>query len=388
MNDDAPLFDAIDEALRTSGPSVAIDRLVAAMEERGDPRGLLDALLLKARSDLGLPAVQPSSLAELPEPARSRYEDRYVEAIRHVGGRLLREGNLLAAWPYFRAIGEKEPIIAALDAFEPGDSEDSLGHVVEIAFNNGVNPRRGFDLILDHYGVCSAITAFDGLPADEALRIACAEKLTRRLHEHLVMSLRAEIERRGQPMSPEGTPVPKLLEGRDWLFFDDAYHLDVSHLAAVTRLSPMLRDREALEKARELADYGRHLSDRHRYDGDPPFENLYDDHALYLDGLLGRESERAIAHFRAKLEPLAPDEAGEGDPRAAEALVRLLLRSGRLDEAIEVSAEHLARVPEGALGVPSLAQLCVRGGRLDRLATAARALGDPVRYASAILPPG
>ncbi len=384
MSDDPSLFDLVDHALRTSGPQGVLDGLLAAMEERGDPRGLLDALLLKARHDLGLPPVAPATLSDLPEPVRTQYEDRYVEAIRHVGGRLLREGNLVAAWPYFRAIGEKEPIVAALDAFQPGDSDESVGHVVEVAFNAGAHPRRGFELILDHFGVCSAITAFEGLPPDESLRVVCAEKLTRRLHEHLTASLRAEIERQGLPIPPEGTSVPALIAGRDWLFEDDAYHLDVSHLASVVRMSPMLADPEVVALAAELADYGARLSHRHKYASDPPFENLYEDHALYLRGVLGIEVEAAIAHFRERLPAVDPD--GDGDSMPAQVLVRLLLRLDRLDEAIEVSAEHLALVPEGALMVPGISQLCARAGRMQKLAEVAKMQGDVVRYAAAILP--
>ena len=386
MSADGQLFDDLESVMKSDGPSAALDRLIAAMEDRDDPRGLLDALLLKARFDLGLPTVQPSSLADLPEPARLRYEDRYVEAIRKVGSRLLGRGDIVAAWPYYRAIGEKEPIIAALDAFEPGDGDASVGHVVEVAFTQGVHPRRGFELILDHFGICSAITSFEGLPPDETLRIACAERLTTRLHEHLVMSLRGEIERRGQPMPSEGTAVTKLIEGRDWLFFDDAYHLDVSHLAAVVRISPMMEDRDALAKALDLAEYGRKLSDRHKYEGDPPFDKLYDDHAIYLRALLGTDQDAAVDHFRGKLPPIDPDP--DGDTIPAQVLVRMLFRLGRLDEAISVSAEHLAGVPEGMLMVPGVSQLCARAGRMDRLAEVARAQGDPVRFAAAILPQG
>ena len=57
-----------------------------------------------------------------------------------------------------------------------------------------------------------------------------------------------------------------------------------------------------------------------------------------------------------------------------------------MDEAIEVSAEHLANVPEGMLMVPGLSQLCAKANRMDRLAEVARALGDPIRFAAAILP--
>ena len=209
MNTDPSLFDVLDRALAEGGPAAAIDRLIGAMEEGDDPRALLDAMLLKARHELGLPAVQVDSLSSLPEPARTRYEDRYVEAIRHVGGKLLARGQIVAAWPYYRVIGEKDPIVAALDAFRPGEDDQSVGHVVEVAFNQGAHPRRGFELILDHFGVCSAITAFEGLPADDAVRLACAEALIDRLHEQLIASLRGEIERQGHTLPAEGSSVSR-----------------------------------------------------------------------------------------------------------------------------------------------------------------------------------
>src|SRR3954467_6276715 len=102
MSDDGTVFDALDDILERSGPSAAIGRLVSEMEERGEPRPLLDALLLKARHDLGLPAVQAPALSDIAEPLRTQYEERYVEAIRHVGGKLLTNGDIVSAWPYFR----------------------------------------------------------------------------------------------------------------------------------------------------------------------------------------------------------------------------------------------------------------------------------------------
>ena len=46
-------------------------------------------LLLKARHELGLPSISSGSLAGLPEPARTQYEEKYVAAIRLVGSRHL-----------------------------------------------------------------------------------------------------------------------------------------------------------------------------------------------------------------------------------------------------------------------------------------------------------
>ena len=86
-------FRALEETLRTAGPGAALDQLVAHLSAAGKFRALLDALLLKARHELGLPLIQEGSLTELPEPLRSDYEERYVEAIRTVGTRLLDGGR-------------------------------------------------------------------------------------------------------------------------------------------------------------------------------------------------------------------------------------------------------------------------------------------------------
>jgi len=69
------LFETLDKVLETNQPGEAIDHLATLLAERGEFRALLDARLLKARLDLGLPLVQTGSLAEIPEPARTQYED-------------------------------------------------------------------------------------------------------------------------------------------------------------------------------------------------------------------------------------------------------------------------------------------------------------------------
>ncbi len=115
-------FEAVERTLREQGADAALGQLVASLAGREEPRALLDALLLQARHELGLPAVLDGSLTELPEPQRTKYEDRYVEAIRRVGTKLLESGDLIGAWPYFRAIGEKEPV-AKVDRRLPADRE-------------------------------------------------------------------------------------------------------------------------------------------------------------------------------------------------------------------------------------------------------------------------
>ena len=80
---------------------------------------MLDALLLKARHELGLPLVALAPLAELTEPARTQYEEKYVAAIRLVGSRHLEKGDIPTAWAYFRAIAESEPVAEAIAAYSP-----------------------------------------------------------------------------------------------------------------------------------------------------------------------------------------------------------------------------------------------------------------------------
>jgi hypothetical protein len=253
--------------------------------------------------------------------------------------------------------------------------------VVEVAFNQGVNPRKGFELILDNYGACSAITSFEGLPPDDALRTHCADKLTRHLHESLILNLRADISRRGQPLPPETASIADHLVGRDWLMEEDAYHIDVSHLMSVVRMSPLLTDPATLLLAVGLTDYGRNLSPRHRYEGEPPFENVYEDHAVYLRALLGRHPDEAVAHFRAKM--IHADERMQAE--IAQVLVKLLTRLERDEAALEIAAEYLGAYPESVLGCPGVASLSQKLGRPELLAESSRRHGDLVNYLAARL---
>lgn len=387
--DPAAACSDLDRILAAEGPAAMVDRLVALVEQQGTPRDLLDALLLAARLELGLPAIPGGPMADLTEATRTQYEDRYLAAIRRVGHRLIAAGDLAAAWPYFRAIAEREPIAEALEACNPAPNEEQVGLLIEIAFHQGAHPRKGFEWLLDHYGTCSAISSFEHLPPDEAVRADCADRLVRRLHEQLVASLRSDIERRGQPpLPPVGATIRELVADRPWLFEDENYHIDLSHLAATVRLSPLLTDPASIALAEDLTEYGRRLSPRHQYDGEPPFEHVYPDHGHYLRALLGRDVDRSIEHFAARL--VSPD-SDDPDPYRsslpAQVLVRLLDRTGRLDRAIDIAAEHLTDVPESQLTCPSLPTLCRKAGRLDRLAEIARRRGDLVHFAAALLDP-
>jgi hypothetical protein len=377
-------FASLEETLRLSGPQAALEELIRHLDETGDYRSLLDALVLKARHELGLPPIQVGTLSELGEPARSRFEDKYVEAIRLVGSKYLASGDIPAAWSYFRAIAEPEAVSTALESYEATDDVERTTQIIEVAFNQGANIKRGFELILDSYGTCSAITALEQVPAtDRAAQAACIERLIHRLHRDLVSSLRADIAQRGQPLPPEGTSIAGLVSTRDWLFSDEGYHLDISHLSSTVRFSVLVSDLDSIALAVDLTEYGRRLSPRLQFEGVPPFERIFEDHRRYLRALLGEDVDAAVSHFRDKLRLTESWDLESSLP--AQVLVNLLSRLGRFDEAINVFAKHLAHLPESALNCPGLGELCSRGGRQDRLATISRQQGNLVHFLAAQL---
>jgi hypothetical protein len=376
-------------ALDTGDRLTALAALEQSLERTGPPRPWLDAMLLRARVELGLPVVLDRGSDDLPEPSRARYEERSIEALRKVGHRLLADGDVPTAWAYFRLLGERGPMIEALDARRttPESDPDEVATLIDVALYQGAHPERGFRLVLDHYGICSAITAFDQLPPDESVRASCAGLLVSALHEQITQAVRADLASRDEGETTDAhRSLPALLADHPELFEAENYHTDLSHLAAIVRFSVIANDPGVLARAAELADYGSRLADRHQYPGEPPFEDLYRDHALYLRALGGHDVDAAVSHFRAKLDASDPnDDTGPAATGPAQLLVRLLERAGRIDEALDLAADRLAGVPDSLLICSGLPRLARRAGRLDRLAEAQRRRGDAVGYASTLL---
>ena len=86
--------------------------------------------------------------------------------------------------------------------------------------------------------------------------------------------------------------MPALLEDREWLFLNNNYHLDTTHLAATVRFARALDAAEPLRLALELTEYGRRLSAQFQYPGDPPFTNVYPSHAIFFRALLAKMSTK------------------------------------------------------------------------------------------------
>jgi hypothetical protein len=379
---DAAVFDDLKDALADRGPAAAIDRLCQVLREQKDYSSLFYALLLKKRHELGVSPVPTGSAQDLPEETHESYEEAIRLAGRDVGQLFLKDGDIPKAWIYFRMLGENLPVYEALSQYQPRESDD-IQQLVDIAFHQGVHPRKGFDLLLERYGICSAITMVGsqemGMPPD--VRDYCIRQLVRALHAELCQRLKAEITHH-DGSAPDVSNVRDLMSGRDWLFQEDFYHIDISHLSAVVQMSIFLSQGEERRLARELCDYGKRLSPRFQNPGEPPFENQYQDYSIYLAALDGEAVEQAVDHFRDKADGADPENEGT---RPAEVLVNFLVRLGRPKEALRVARQHLASVNHRPLNCPSLVELCQRTKDFRALAEIAREQGDLVHFMAGLV---
>lgn len=383
----ATLFDELDATLGRDGGAAAIDRLCSHLRDTGAYNALFYALLMKKRNELGVSPIPTGPADELPAAVHEAYEDAIRTAARTAGELYLKANQLPQAWAYFRMIGEPAPMKAALEAATPVEDED-IQPLVQIAFYEGVHPTRGFDWILERYGLCNAITTMGGgeAPLPHEIKQYCIRALVRTLYSELRARLTAEITAHDGTAPPEasaaeGTPgvLRALTTGRDWLFPEDAYHIDTSHLSSVVQMSLLLDPCPEQGMARELCGYGARLSGMFAGQPEPPFEDGYRDYDIYLSVLTGDNVDGGLAHFRDRLATYDPEEIGS---YPAEVFVNLLLRIGRGEEAIAVSRQYLVDAERQGrqLTCPNLNELCQRFKAYNTLADAARQLNDPVYY--------
>ena len=134
--------------------------------------------------------------------------------------------------------------------------------------------------------------------------------------------------------------------------------------------------------ARDLCEYGKRLSARLRYPGEPPFQNMYEDYGIYLSILAGEDVDFGIAHFEMKAANADPEEEGTN---AAEVLVNLLLRLERRDKAVEVARRYLRSKDKRPMSCPPLGEICRQAHDFRTLAEVAREQDDPVHYLAGLL---
>lgn len=374
------VFDQVRDALASgdveAGFELAIDRF---RNERSYPM-IFEARLMQKRHALGMPLIQTEPWNNLGKDCQAAYESATVEAAREVGTLFLNDGEIGRAWPYFRAIGEKDLVRQAIEQCDEGVTGEALDGIIEVAYHEQVNPKKGFELILKHYGTCRAITNFSQYPVEEG-RADCAELLAENVHSELLANIKYAVEQK-EGQAPEGDDLGAIVEERGWLFEGNAYYLDTSHVSSLVQMAPAIERERTLELLLGMARYGSRLSEMYQFPGNPPFENVFEDYRAYISTVLGRDVEAGLEHFRRKIETCDPNVAGT---TPAQVLVNLLVRLGRPGEAADVALEHLSEADPQFLTCPNALQLCQMAQDYERLAEVARTRRDLLSFAAATM---
>jgi hypothetical protein len=370
-----------------ANPGRMLDRLIEILRDSGNYHQLFDASLLQKKLAMGIEPVDPSGFDDVPEACRAEFEEYYIETARKVGQMLLEAGNIAAAWVYFRTIREPDPVVKAIEAYQPEPDGSPSDEIIELALYQGLAPAKGVELMLAYHGTCPTITALDqGFRqlAPEHRR-ACAGVMVRKLYRDLRGSVGLDLERRGGTLPAEAISLAEVVEQHPELFENDNYHIDVSHLNAVVRFARSLGPNDVeLHEARQLTEYGRQLAPQYQYAAEPPFDQFYPASYHYFSVLMDDHRGESLNYFRDRL---AAD-PGEQEPEThrqliALALVELLSKIGEESEAAEIGVKYLAGIQD-QIGI-SLGELCLKAKRPDLLADLARSRDDLVAFALAML---
>jgi hypothetical protein len=355
----------LEAALAQGGPDAALAALAELYRQRKQYHELFEVRKMQLRRELGLPLVASDATEGLTSAQRNRLEEGLLEACREVGAGLLAEGNIREGWMYLRPVGDRAEAARLLARIAA--TEENYEDLIDVCLHEGVDIGRGYGLVLEHFGTCNAITTFDSLLARRPRheQAPAARLLVRQVHQDLVASVRADIARQeGAP--PRETKLADLVLDRDWLFQDNAYHLDTTHLAATVRIA------RAVDAPQELAA-------QFQYPGEEPFVDIYPSHALYFSALLGQQVEQALAYFGDKARQLDPQQHGYA---AVEVYLDLLSRLGRFAEALHAGIAFGLGTIQGLGQAPPLVELARQSGQFAPLLDYCRQRGDLLGYAA------
>ena len=382
------IFEAERNKPAVSSASVG-DAILDAAEKtltvQSDFHRLFDAKLIRVRHRLGLPITQPTSLRNIPEEHDVAFRDAYTAAAREVGQRFLDAGQLADAWAYFRTINETASVRAAIAkkvAEVPHEPGAGLDELLNLALYEGAHIVEGLKLLLRTHGTCNTVTAMGQvmpqMTPDE--RRQAAAMMVRNIYGDLQANVRRDVERR-QPLVKQNASLRELIQGREFLFAEGGYHIDVSHLHSTVSFARHLdRDCPELQLAIELSDYGAQLADPLRYPSDVPFDDYYVANRHFLNALAGVEVDESMQYFidRLQREPDAPDQR-----MIAFVIADLGQRVERTSMALEAAAPFLKQMEDPA-GF-SFTAYCVGAKRFDILESSARENNDVLGLATVLL---
>ena len=376
---------ALEKLRAAAEPAAILDTLEQTLLEQHDFHRWFDARMIRSRRELGLPITQPTSLRDIPEAQETAWRKAYTDAAREAGFHFLRHNQLADAWAYFRTIREPQPVREAIENLvqnsdgNPGTENDE---VLNVALYEGAHPVAGITLLLKTHGTCNTVTALSQMIGQmtPAERRQAAAVMVRHLHADLLANVRRDVERRQPALKPD-LSLKQLIAGREFLFAEGNYHIDVSHLHSIVGFARHLhREDPELRLAIDMSLYGQQLSEHLRYPADVPFDDYYNASEQFLQAVAGIDVDSGLGWFARKLqqEPDAPDQR-----LIAFVLVDLAQRCGKTADILPLAAPHLSRLedPNGF----SFTACCAESGRLDLLEQTALENQDALAMATVLL---
>lgn len=375
------IFDQLLQMSEQGQKSDALDALIQYVDQSGQYHELFEALKMKLRWDLGLPAAQVEPEAPLDEETELKLERGLIAACRRVGEAFFRAGKIREGWMYLRPVGDPKWIAEITSRVQVTD--ENFDDLQQVLLHEGVDIRRGYQLSLERLGTCNSITLFDQALASRprADQQVAADLLVRHVHRELLANLRGDIQRR-EGKTPVEATAEEIVQARPDLLKGGSYHLDTSHLASTVRFARVVDEPDVLRLALDIAQYGRKLHPQYQYPGEEPFLDLYPASIAFFRAMLGQQVDAGIRYFTQKADSV---DQGHYGLLAVEVLIDLLSRCGRQADAIAALEQ---RVPAGSrtLGIaPSLLQLSQRLGDYRPMQELAKKRGDLLSYAAALM---
>jgi len=375
------LFEQLEQQCTSGGVDAVLEHLITSLRQDKKHHELFEALKMQVRHHAGLPLLYGESGDDLDPKQRTLLEDGLLGACRQVGTGLLEDGRVSEGWMYMRPVGDVAAAREMINKIEVQD--DNIDEMVEVLLQEGVDPARGFSVVLQNYGTCNAITTFESVMPQKgkADQRAVAQLLLRHVHQELFTNVKADVATR-EDSEPTATTLAELIAGQEGMFGEHSYHIDTTHLASTTRFSRILDDEESLRLALDLTQYGRELHEQFQYEGDEPFTDIYRHHAFYFQALLGENLDEALAHFKDRSDNVDTNQWGTV---GIETYIDLLARVGKIEEAIAVTIEK-TQPGQRTMGLaPSLLELCERSGNYSPLMDACRGSDDVLGFATGLM---
>lgn len=329
-------FDQLKQITDDKGIEAGLDFLEQQVRRNKDYAQLFEVLKMRVRHQMGLPILYSRTRDNLNEAEQRDLENGLLAACRDVGTLFFKQGDLARGWNYLQPVGDRELNEKLIRGIEIDDQNSD--DLLEIAVSQGAAPVYGFELLLNRYGTCDAITTFDQTAHNHDLdcQRAMAGSLLEHLYDELIGNLLDSLPELKSSLGPGPTLTAILDSGK--IKSDGACVIDATHLASVVRISRVLQEPKLIQKACELSRFGEGLADDLKYPGEVPFEDVYPDHFRYYSAILGNDVDAALDHFRKKIDQ--HDTAQYGG-MVIETYVELLARVGRNDQAIDVLLNQL-----------------------------------------------